>query len=61
MQAPGIQAEALDRPRRQRAAHRLGVGGEALQPAPEPVVVEQLGRDSEQLPTAAPDDQPATS
>lgn len=49
VQPAGIDPEALDRPRREFPAHLLGVGREALQPAPEAVVVEQRRRDSEQL------------
>jgi len=54
VQAPGVDAEALDRPGGQRAAQRLGVDGQRLKRAPEAVVVEQRRRDPDELLQRAP-------
>jgi hypothetical protein len=49
VQAADIDPEALNRARRQRAAQRLGLDRQRLQATPEAVVVQQRGRDPEQL------------
>ena len=49
MQAAGVDAEALDRSGSQRAAQRLGVDGQRLQPAAQPIVVEERRRDPDEL------------
>jgi hypothetical protein len=49
VQAADIDAEALDRARRDRSPDHLRVDGELLQRAAEPVIVQQRGRNPQQL------------